>query len=76
MNVIYQLLKTMINSNKYNKKELADKVDVFFAMGRITQEQYIELVEELTPPKPLEEPKKEVVEETATPNEEKTTEKQ
>lgn len=67
MNTIYHLLKTMISSNRYNKEDLANKLDVFYAMGRITQEQYLELMEAITPPVMPLPVKEEVKEEEPTP---------
>ena len=43
----YGLLKKYIASGKYDKNDLLDKLDVFLLAGRITDEQYRELVEEI-----------------------------
>lgn len=42
--MIYNLLKRMIEQNNYdNKEEFQTKLDTFYALNRITNEQYIEL---------------------------------
>lgn len=49
MNTIYELLKRMITTGNYEKADIQNKLDVFFAVGRITQEQYLELTEIINP---------------------------
>ena len=41
--MIYQLLKRMIVTGNYEKDDMQNKLDVFFAVNRITEEQYLEL---------------------------------
>ena len=43
--MIYQLLKRMIVTGNYEKDDMQNKLDVFFAVNRITEEQYLELTE-------------------------------
>ena len=57
MNTIYVLLKRLIATKNYRKEELEYKIDVFYTMGRITDEQYLELLGLLNPPIHVEEPK-------------------
>lgn len=46
--MIYELLKRMIEQDNYgNKEEFQHKMDVFFMLNRITEEQYKELTEAL-----------------------------
>ena len=41
---MYNLLKLMIEQKNYSTKEdLQHKIDVFYAVNRITEEQYLEL---------------------------------
>lgn len=57
MNTIYVLLKRLIATKNYRKEELEYKIDVFYTMGRITDEQYLELLGLLNQPIHVEEPK-------------------
>ena len=43
--MIYKLLKRMITTGNYEKEDMQNKLDVFFAVNRITEEQYLELTE-------------------------------
>ena len=43
--MIYQLLKRMITTGNYEKEDMQNKLDIFFAVNRITEEQYLELTE-------------------------------
>ena len=61
--MIYQLLKRMITTGNYEKDDMQNKLDVFFAVNRITEEQYLELTELINP--------KQVKVEEPTPAEEK-----
>ena len=61
--MIYQLLKRMITTGNYDKDDMQNKLDVFFAVNRITEEQYLELTELINP--------KQVEVEEPTPAEEK-----
>lgn len=49
MNTIYELLKRMITTGNYEKADMQNKLDVFFMVGRITQDQYLELTGLITP---------------------------
>ena len=41
---MYNLLKLIIEQNNYNTREdLQHKIDVFYTVNRITEEQYLEL---------------------------------
>ena len=61
--MIYTLLKRMIVTGNYEKDDMQNKLDVFFAVNRITEEQYLELTELINP--------KQVEVEEPTPAEEK-----
>lgn len=41
----YNMLLKMILKGGYNKEEMLTKLDTFYANGRITQAQYMELLE-------------------------------
>lgn len=43
----YSLIKKIIAKGNYDKDELMDKLDIFLLAGRITDEQYKELMEML-----------------------------
>ena len=43
--MIYTLLKRMITTGNYEKEDMQNKLDIFFAVNRITEEQYLELTE-------------------------------
>ena len=43
--MIYPLLKRMIVTGNYQKDDMQNKLNVFFAVNQITQEQYLELTE-------------------------------
>ena len=43
--MIYALLKRMITTGNYEKEDMQNKLDIFFAVNRITEEQYLELTE-------------------------------
>lgn len=47
--MIYTLLKRMITTGNYEKDDMQNKLDVFFAVNRITEEQYLELTELINP---------------------------
>ena len=47
--MIYTLLKRMITTGNYEKNDMQNKLDVFFAVNRITEEQYLELTELINP---------------------------
>ena len=43
--MIYALLKRMITTGNYEKDDMQNKLNIFFAVNRITEEQYLELTE-------------------------------
>ena len=47
--MIYTLLKRMITTGNYEKDDMQNKLDVFFTVNRITEEQYLELTELINP---------------------------
>ncbi|MBQ9976828.1 MAG: hypothetical protein IJP16_09980 [Clostridia bacterium] len=47
MNRTYQFLLIIIRSGKYSHSDLFSKLDLFFMLDRITEEQYLELSEML-----------------------------
>lgn len=46
--MIYNLLKNLITAGKYEKVDMANKLDVFYTFDRIEVEQYRELYEIVT----------------------------
>lgn len=77
MNRTYQNLKLLIEAGRYEVEDMYDKLDLFFAVGRISLDEYIELTG-LIEPKPVEEPENiieaEPVEEIKVESEEETEE--
>ncbi len=49
MNTIYELLKRMISTGNYEKEDMQNKLNIFFTVNQITQEQYLELTELINP---------------------------
>ena len=47
MSTLYRLLMNMIKKGR--TEGLAEKIDVFYAAGRITEEEYLALMRELDP---------------------------
>ena len=47
--MIYTLLKRMITTGNYEKEDMQNKLDIFFAVNRITEEQYLELTALINP---------------------------
>ncbi|GEM_PF-381582 len=47
--MIYILLNNLITAGKYEKEDMLNKLDVFFAFDRIATEQYQELLEKVNP---------------------------
>lgn len=45
MNYTYELCKRLIELQAFPKPDMKDKLDVYFANGRLTAEQYHELLE-------------------------------
>ncbi len=52
MDTIYELLKRMISTENYEKEDMQNKLNIFFTVNQITQEQYLELTT-LINPKPV-----------------------
>lgn len=46
----YKLCKLLIENNRYTYEDMYAKLDLFLMLGRITEEQYIELTGMLMPP--------------------------
>lgn len=49
MSTIYELLKRMISTGNYQREDMQNKLNVFFMVNQITQEQYLELTGLITP---------------------------
>lgn len=47
--MLYNLLKNLIEKNYYEKEDMINKLNVFFAFNQITQEQYSELMAKVNP---------------------------
>ena len=47
--MLYNLLKNLIEKNYYEKEDMINKLNVFFAFNQITQEQYAELMAKVNP---------------------------
>ncbi len=43
----FKIMKNLIRNGSKNKEELLNMADVYYAAGRLAEEQYMELVEEL-----------------------------
>ena len=41
--MIYTLLKRMITTGNYEKEDMQNKLNIFYAVNQITDEQYLEL---------------------------------
>lgn len=46
---IYGLLKRMISTGNYQKEDMQNKLNVFYAVNQITEEQYLELLNMVAP---------------------------
>ena len=42
--MLYKVLKNLIVNKYYTRKDIQDRIDVFMAYNRITEEQYAELI--------------------------------
>ncbi|ASN72266.1 hypothetical protein 10S12_4 [uncultured Caudovirales phage] len=42
--MLYNLLKNLIEKNHYEKEDMINKLNVFFAFSQITEEEYQELM--------------------------------
>lgn len=47
--MIYNISKNLIEAGRYEKEDMANKLDVFLMFDRITIEQYQELLELMNP---------------------------
>ena len=43
--MIYTLLKRMITTGNYEKEDMQNKLNIFYLVNQITEEQYLELTE-------------------------------
>ena len=55
-NITYRNCKTLITAGRYTYEDMYGKLDLFLLVGRITDEEYIELTGMMSPPE-LETPK-------------------
>ncbi|WP_195510103.1 hypothetical protein [Clostridium tyrobutyricum] len=46
--MLYAILKNIIASGQYDKQDMINKLNVFFAYNQITEEQYAELMNKVT----------------------------
>ena len=42
--MLFKVLQNLIRNKRYTKEDIQDRVDVFMAYNRITEEQYAELM--------------------------------
>lgn len=42
--MLFKVLQNLIKNKRYSKEDIQDRVDVFMAYNRITEEQYAELM--------------------------------
>lgn len=70
MSRTYTNCKLLINANRYEYEDMYNKLDLFLMMGRITEEEYVELTGMLTLPEP---PAEQPVEQPEQPPEEPAT---
>lgn len=47
--MLYNLLKNLIENNHYEKEDMINKLNVFYAFNQITLEQYTELIGVVNP---------------------------
>lgn len=43
----YKIMKTLISNGSKTKEELAEMADVYYASGRLTKEQYEDIIDRL-----------------------------
>lgn len=43
--MLFKVLQNLIKNKRYSKEDIQDRIDVFMAYNRITEEQYAELME-------------------------------
>ena len=42
--MLFKVLQNLIKNKRYSKKDIQDRIDVFMTYNRITEEQYMELM--------------------------------
>ena len=42
--MLFKVLQNLIKNKRYSKEDIQDRIDVFMAYNRITEEQYMELM--------------------------------
>ena len=53
--MIYTLLKRMITTGNYEKEDMQNKLDIFLAVNRTTEEQYLKITKLINPEPVIEE---------------------
>ena len=43
--MLFKVLQNLIKNKRYSKEDIQDRIDVFMAYNRITEEQYAELMD-------------------------------
>lgn len=51
---IYVMLKRLIQKGNYDKQDIMNKLDTYFLMGRLTEDEYFELYNMVNPPEVFE----------------------
>ena len=47
---IYVMLKRLIQKGNYDKEDMINKLDTYYLMGRLTDDEYMELMDMVCPP--------------------------
>lgn len=47
--MLYEILKSLIGKNAFEKEDMINKLNVFYTFSQITVEQYAELMGEISP---------------------------
>ncbi len=47
--MLYEILKSLIEKNAFQKEDMTNKLNVFYTFSQITVEQYAELMGEVSP---------------------------
>lgn len=47
---IYVMLKRLITKGNYDKDDMINKLDTYYLMGRLTDDEYMELMDMVCPP--------------------------
>ncbi|WP_434302666.1 hypothetical protein [Clostridium botulinum] len=47
--MLYEILKSLIGKNAFEKEDMTNKLNVFYTFSQITVEQYAELMGEVSP---------------------------